>query len=211
MSSSRRSGRTTHPTPAALSHSNSAASSSSFGRGERHTRSKPHKSSTPHSFSSDDIEDTVAATPAISSGTAVVGGSGHEPRRSSRRGHTSREDDDGDGKDDDEADEEQGDEEETTRCICGFQEYQGPPEANVTGGGSAGNANANGSGSGRHGKSNADPQSDEAGSLFIQCDTCKVWHDGGCVGIMDEAMSPENYFCEQCRKDLHRLMTSTTG
>ena len=52
---------------------------------------------------------------------------------------------------------------------------------------------------------------EDAGGLFIQCDVCKVWQHGGCVGIMDEAMSPEEYFCEQCRKDLHKIATSVTG
>jgi hypothetical protein len=52
---------------------------------------------------------------------------------------------------------------------------------------------------------------EDAGGLFIQCDICKVWQHGGCVGIMDEAASPEEYFCEECRKDLHKLMMSPKG
>lgn len=52
---------------------------------------------------------------------------------------------------------------------------------------------------------------EDAGGLFIQCDVCKVWQHGGCVGIMDEAMSPEEYFCEQCRKELHKIKLSTNG
>jgi gas vesicle protein len=53
--------------------------------------------------------------------------------------------------------------------------------------------------------------SDDIGSMFIQCDSCKVWQHGGCVGIMDEAMSPDEYFCEECRKDLHRIKSETNG
>lgn len=52
---------------------------------------------------------------------------------------------------------------------------------------------------------------EDAGGLFIQCDVCKVWQHGGCVGIMEESKSPEEYFCEQCRKDLHKITTSANG
>lgn len=53
--------------------------------------------------------------------------------------------------------------------------------------------------------------SDDIGSMFIQCDSCKVWQHGGCVGIMDEDMSPDEYFCEECRKDLHRIRGESNG
>lgn len=39
--------------------------------------------------------------------------------------------------------------------------------------------------------------------MMIQCDTCKVWQHGSCVGIMDERDCPETYYCERCRPDLH--------
>lgn len=101
----------------------------------------------------------------------------------------------------DELDDEIGEEEEITRCVCGQQEYPGPP------------SDAGKSKDGQLSSSLAEPdiQADEAGGLFIQCDICKVWQHGGCVGIMDEAASPEEYFCEECRKDLHKLMTSPRG
>lgn len=51
----------------------------------------------------------------------------------------------------------------------------------------------------------------DAGGLFIQCDICKVWQHGGCVGIMQEEASPDEYFCEECRKDLHKVTTSPKG
>jgi hypothetical protein len=28
---------------------------------------------------------------------------------------------------------------------------------------------------------------------------------------MDEAMSPDEYFCEECRKDLHRVTNESNG
>ena len=52
---------------------------------------------------------------------------------------------------------------------------------------------------------------EDTGGMFIQCDTCKVWQHGGCVGILNEEMSPEEYFCEQCRKELHKLATTSKG
>lgn len=86
-------------------------------------------------------------------------------------------------------------EDDVTRCICGHQEYPGPPltedyASSVV---------------------PSDPASDDAGGLFIQCDKCHVWQHGGCVGIMDESNSPENYFCEQCDKRLHSVMTDPRG
>ncbi|KAF2743321.1 hypothetical protein M011DRAFT_410818 [Sporormia fimetaria CBS 119925] len=88
------------------------------------------------------------------------------------------------------------DEQEVTRCVCTFLEYPGPPSV------------------GHRTKdsvlADADAHNEESG-LFIQCDTCHVWQHGQCVGIMDEASSPDEYFCEECRKDLHKLMIDSRG
>ena len=93
--------------------------------------------------------------------------------------------------------------EDVTRCVCGSLEYPGPPkpagdfikalgkEENLTGG--------------------SDEISDDAGGLFISCDICQVWQHGGCVGIMDESMCPENYYCEQCRPSYHKLQKDSKG
>ncbi|KAF8429136.1 hypothetical protein EV426DRAFT_209822 [Tirmania nivea] len=72
--------------------------------------------------------------------------------------------------------------EEITRCICGFQEYQGE-----------------------------DDQADTSDGLFIQCDKCHVWQHGFCVGITDNALAPDNYFCEQCRPNFHKLVVRPHG
>ena len=66
-------------------------------------------------------------------------------------------------------------ENEITRCICGYQDYQG----------------------------GEDDQSDTNG-LFIQCDQCKVWQHGFCVGIMNSSSAPDNYYCEKCKPELHK-------
>jgi hypothetical protein len=116
-----------------------------------------------------------------------------------------------DGEDDDIDDEEE-DEEEITRCLCGQQDYPGLPSSRREALGRNGarglikdenplNISADSS----------DLLSDEIGSMFIQCDSCKVWQHGGCVGIMDEAMSPDEYFCEECRKDLHSIRSEMNG
>ena len=86
-------------------------------------------------------------------------------------------------------DQEEDSEEDVTRCICGKLEYPGPPRLS----------------SDR--KETTELQDPDAGGLFIQCDVCHVWQHGGCVGIMDEASSPENYYCEQCRPNFHKIMT----
>ncbi|KAI4166235.1 MAG: hypothetical protein LQ342_000121 [Letrouitia transgressa] len=109
-----------------------------------------------------------------------------------------------DEEEEDENDEEE--EEEITRCVCGRSEYPGMPSSIKE--------------FSKHGSKASEEAADavssvtaqeDSGGLFIQCDICKVWQHGGCVGIMDEAMSPEEYFCEQCRKDLHKLTMTANG
>lgn len=73
-------------------------------------------------------------------------------------------------------------EDEITRCICGYQEYQGGD----------------------------DDQADTDG-LFIQCDKCSVWQHGFCVGITDSASTPENYYCEKCKPELHQEGHNKSG
>lgn len=87
---------------------------------------------------------------------------------------------------------------EVRRCICGNQEYPGLPVSS-------------GDSSKRGAKGEQDPAALAAPGWFIQCDGCKVWQHGVCVGITDEATSPEEYFCEQCRKDLHKIATTVNG
>lgn len=105
----------------------------------------------------------------------------------------------------DEGVEEGADDDEAVRCICGLDEYPGPPQL--------------GEEDSKHGIREgieepiitvADVTEDLAG-FFLQCDVCKVWQHGGCVGIMSEDASPDEYFCEQCRKDLHKIYTAVNG
>ena len=105
----------------------------------------------------------------------------------------------------DEGDDED-EEEEITRCVCGQQLRPGIPAApsDSTKPRSKGKSNDGEIGS------PATMQEDDGG-LFIQCDVCQVWQHGGCVGIMDDATAPDEYFCELCRKDLHVIMETGTG
>ncbi|RXK36770.1 hypothetical protein M231_05931 [Tremella mesenterica] len=43
----------------------------------------------------------------------------------------------------------------------------------------------------------------EGDPLMIQCDKCNVWQHGPCVGIWADEEAPDEYFCEECRPDLH--------
>lgn len=90
---------------------------------------------------------------------------------------------------------------EAVRCICGFDDYPGPPQLSEEDkiGVKVGIEEPI--------VSVADATEDLAG-FFVQCDVCKVWQHGGCVGIMNEDTSPDEYFCEQCRKDLHQIYTA---
>ena len=92
---------------------------------------------------------------------------------------------------------------EAVRCICGFDDYPGPPPIDHDT---------------KHGKVGQDAGvfagielTDEITGFFVQCDVCKVWQHGACVGIMTEESSPEEYFCEQCRKDFHRIHKASNG
>ncbi|PVH94884.1 hypothetical protein DM02DRAFT_538577 [Periconia macrospinosa] len=184
--------RTTQPPPGVTAAHSTSSSSASSTRGDRATRanhkqSSPQKSSTPRSLSSEELDEPPR--------DAQV-----EPPLTRRRTREQDVDENETTKLDDELDDEITEEDEVTRCLCGQQEYPGPPS-------DAGKSKDGLSAS----LTDSDIQGDEAGGLFIQCDICKVWQHGGCVGIMDEAASPEEYFCEECRSDLHKVMVSSKG
>ena len=152
------------PQPTSTS-SSSSLSSAKQDRGARPVISH-QKSATPHSLSSEET--------------------GEQPRRSQRsqpaKEHEAVEDNDN-------VDEAIADEEEVTRCICGHQDYPGPPLSEAFN----------------------SSESDDAGGLFIQCDGCSVWQHGGCVGIREESQSPDKYYCEECRPKMHENHTDTRG
>lgn len=185
--------RTTQPSPVLLQHTNSSSSSNSLTR-ERNTRSN-HKNPSPHDSAdhrSQSIDDAETGTKPDLPHT--------------RQRQRARDDDDDPPREDDEDDAEDDEEEEITRCLCGQQDYPGlPPSRREALGRGAVKTEA--------GRPPADSTelSDDIGSMFIQCDTCKVWQHGGCVGIMDEETSPDEYFCEECRKDLHRIRDEPNG
>ena len=137
-----------------------------------------HKSPSPSSLSDDNL-DAQSAAPASPDDS-------RQTRRATRAQNTSTEAVDDQSQPIDADD-------EVTRCVCGLQDYPGPPSTDDC-------------------PTIADPsQAEDAGGLFIQCDKCHVWQHGGCVGIMDETKSPENYFCELCEKKLHNVLTDPKG
>ncbi|KAH7108342.1 hypothetical protein BKA62DRAFT_681889 [Auriculariales sp. MPI-PUGE-AT-0066] len=38
---------------------------------------------------------------------------------------------------------------------------------------------------------------------MIQCEKCKTWQHGPCMGYAEEPDAPEHYYCELCRPDMH--------
>ena len=197
----RRSSRARTSQPAPPPHTNSTSSSTSLSRAERNTRSNhktqsPQRSSAPRSESMDDADSNTR--------TASVA-----PRRS-RRGNDNERDDKTKPPEEDE--DVEGLEEDVTRCICGHAEYPGPPAStrdfaqrhtskagSKDGGGQVDDANT------------SDTLSDDVGNFFIQCDNCHVWQHGGCVGLTDESMSPEFYYCEECKPEFHKLIRASNG
>ncbi|KAK4697934.1 hypothetical protein P7C71_g222, partial [Lecanoromycetidae sp. Uapishka_2] len=177
--------RTTQPPPSA---SNSSSISVASGHTDRNARSS-QKLTSPRS--------SVAAR----SQSSEDRGSAQPPAQARRT--RSGQDDTKDGAtntiEGEHEDEGEG-EEEITRCICGNQEYPGLPV-------SPSDDNKATS------KSDSDPAvfAEDATGWFIQCDKCHVWQHGGCVGLLDETTSPEEYYCEQCHPDLHKITTNTNG
>lgn len=191
--------RTTQPPPGPQ-HTHSSTSSSASGRTDRSTRShhkvqSPGQSVPPRSESIDEGRERRSDLP--------------QTRQRKR------------GAEEDKAlpvakvigaVEDNAEEEEVTRCVCGELEYPGMPVLPVD---SLKRRNS------KPGVTEAktthpstapsEPAPEDAGGLFIQCDTCKVWQHGGCVGVMDETMNPEEYFCEQCRPDLHVISVGPNG
>ncbi|KAF2818350.1 PHD-finger motif-containing protein-like protein [Ophiobolus disseminans] len=180
--------RTTQPPPSVATAHSTSSSSVSSARTDRAGRASnkqatPQKSLTPHSLSSEEPEEPPRDTHI-------------EPPLTRRRTREQDNDEEETTKLEDELDDDMAEEDEVTRCVCGFQEYPGSPSDAI-----------------KSGSALADPDvpADDLGGLFIQCDVCKVWQHGGCVGIMQEEASPDEYFCEECRKDLHKVMTSPKG
>ena len=181
--------RTTQPPPSVPTHTNSSTSSVSSGRAERSTRShnklpSPNTSNAPRSQSLEDFAEPTKPLPRRTR-------SGHEDIKALAIAEPEDDDD-------------EGEEEEVTRCICGQIEYPGLPTPTSDALRQAAKDNGDTSIS-------SDLIPEDTGGLFIQCDVCKVWQHGGCVGILDEGMSPEEYFCEQCRGDLHKITTTSNG
>ncbi|KAF4289268.1 hypothetical protein KXW19_002022 [Aspergillus fumigatus] len=195
--------RTSQPSPAILQHTNSSSSSNSLAR-ERSTRSN-HKISSPQrslTQRSQSIDDADSAT--------------RNDYPQTRQRQRSRGDDDHvrlNGEEEDEDEDGEGDEEEEiTRCLCGQQDYPGlPPSRREALGRNGPTVGFKDQHALNLSTDSSDLMSDDIGSMFIQCDSCKVWQHGGCVGIMDEAMSPDEYFCEECRKDLHKIKNESNG
>ncbi|MCJ1286116.1 hypothetical protein MMC26_005459 [Xylographa opegraphella] len=180
--------RTIQPPAPGPVHTNSSTSSVSSGRAERSTRShhklpSPNTSNPPRSLSLEDPDE--AAKPQL---------------RRTRSGHEETKETLTQKKEDE--DEDEVDEEDVTRCVCGQLDYPGLPTSTVDALKQASKDAGD--------VATSAPVPEDIGGLFIQCDICKVWQHGGCVGVMDAGMR-EAYFCEQCRKDLHKLMTGDNG
>ncbi|KAH8727734.1 hypothetical protein GQ44DRAFT_610337 [Phaeosphaeriaceae sp. PMI808] len=180
--------RTTQPPPSVATAPSTSSSSVSSARTDRPGRTNnkqasPHKSVTPNSLSSEEPEDAPR-------------GSHIDPPLTRRRTREQDHDEDDTIKLHEDIDDDVAEEDEVTRCVCGYQEYPGPP-SDLAKSSSA--------------PTDLEAQGDDLGGLFIQCDICKVWQHGGCVGIMQEEASPDEYFCEECKKELHKVMTSPKG
>lgn len=199
MDSGRRSSRTARASaPVQSTSHHSSASSNSSGRADRATRSN-HKAESPRknrsgSLSSEAPEVSTPADDAIQ--TRRKRGRADERDKNSKSQVVHGDMINGT--------EEGGEDDEAVRCICGYEEYPGPPQLEED--------SKNGIREGiEEAHITAAEITEDLAGFFLQCDLCKVWQHGGCVGIMNEDTSPEEYFCEECRKDLHKVFTAMNG
>ncbi|KAI0019748.1 hypothetical protein F4780DRAFT_431121 [Xylariomycetidae sp. FL0641] len=182
---------------------NSSATSSASGRAERATRAftktgSPQKSTGSGSLSSEPPEDSTTTT---TNDDPVV-------RRRSMR-----------GKDEDRekqtksgpvnmppASDEIQEDDEAVRCICGKEDYPGPPPFDESPEHSIKDSID-------HRAIFAIEVTDDMAGFFVQCEICNTWQHGACVGFTTEESNPDDveYFCEQCRKDLHKVYTASNG
>ncbi|KIW76227.1 hypothetical protein Z517_10973 [Fonsecaea pedrosoi CBS 271.37] len=94
---------------------------------------------------------------------------------------------------DDEENDAEPTDEEVTRCICGLVEYPGPSPTV------------------RQQQPAIDGITDDTGNFFVQCDNCGVWQHGGCMGLLDESMLPDEYYCELCKPEFHKITKAANG
>ncbi|KAJ3498871.1 hypothetical protein NLG97_g785 [Lecanicillium saksenae] len=94
------------------------------------------------------------------------------------------------------SDDMQDEEDEAVRCICGSEDYPGRPPVD---------------GPDAELFASVDLTAEDVTGFFVQCDICKVWQHGACVGIFSAESSPDEYFCEQCRQDLHKITIANNG
>ncbi|KAJ2897544.1 putative histone deacetylase complex subunit cti6 [Zalerion maritima] len=183
----RRSSRARNP----QSHNSSSASSTS-GRSERNTRSfnktgSPQKS-TSASLSSEPPDDVVDNPPTTRRRKRIL----DSDRDTASKADSYEMAIDDDIQEDD----------EVVRCICGFEEYPGPPPFDHDT---------------KHGRDvdsepiSASEMTEDLAGFYLQCDTCNVWQHGACFGITDDASAPKEYFCELCRPGLHKIYSASNG
>jgi hypothetical protein len=192
--------RTSQPQNSTSHHS--STSSSSSGRGDRTTRTSakaesPRKLTSNESLSSEPLDDSVAFSVEESLSTRRrKRGQADEQEKESKEAQSEM----ANG-----INEPAGEDDEAVRCICGSEEYPGPPQITEE--------------DSKKGINDAtamdlitpEDYTEDLAGFFLQCDMCKVWQHGGCVGIKNEDMSPDEYFCELCRKDLHKIYTASNG
>lgn len=164
----------------------SSVSSSTSGRLERNTKSlnKPSsdKSTPSASLSSEPLEEPDDTLLGRRRKRDLEG----EQDKSAKEAHPNM---------DNGSDDLQEEDDEAVRCICGSEDYPGRPPVEGP---------------------DADffasiELTEDVTGFFVQCDVCKVWQHGACVGIFSAESSPDEYFCEQCRKDLHKIHAASNG
>ncbi len=192
--------RTTQPPPPPT-HTNSSTSLNSLTRAERNTRSNnkppsPQDSVTQRSNSLEDSE--------------RLGRGGPPATRRSKRSNTNEKEETAQKPHQADQDEE-AESEEITRCTCGNAEYPGPPPFSRDGALQNGTKPGVKEETAQKNAIGSDGLLDDTGNFFIQCDNCQVWQHGGCVGLLDESMSPDDYFCEQCKPEFHRIQRNSNG
>ncbi|KAI9299277.1 hypothetical protein BJ944DRAFT_56254 [Cunninghamella echinulata] len=56
-----------------------------------------------------------------------------------------------------------------------------------------------------------DENGDNDEGLMVQCDQCEVWQHCKCIGLEEEKDIPDQYYCELCRPENHKVVKIGNG
>ncbi|KAH7025647.1 uncharacterized protein B0I36DRAFT_386073 [Microdochium trichocladiopsis] len=91
--------------------------------------------------------------------------------------------------------------EEAVRCVCGHDDYPGPPPFEPSGRRSLKDESV---------FQRIFRGHEDMGEFFIQCDLCKTWSHTACIGMASNE-DIDQFFCSTCRSEWHLQFATDSG